>query len=107
MVKKEGPAAASALNGTEFKFGRAGGPALAGVIIAVAGVGAAFALNVVSFVGVIVLVARWKRPPRHRTTPPETLAGATVAALRYVRFSPTLRVLMFRSGATMLFSSAL
>src|SRR5712671_5351008 len=107
MVKKEDLAAASALNGIEFNFARAVGPALAGVIIAVAGVGAAFALNVVSFAGVIVLVARWKRPARHRTTPPETLAGATVAAIRYVRFSPTLRVLMVRSGATMLFASAL
>src|SRR5712691_11103974 len=107
MVKKEDLAAASALNGIEFNFARAVGPALAGVIIAVAGVGAAFALNVVSFAGVIVLVARWNRPVRRRTTPPETVAGATVAALRYVRFSPLLRVLMFRSGLTMFFASAL
>jgi MFS family permease len=107
MVKKDDLAAASALNGIEFNFARAVGPALAGVIIAVAGVGAAFALNVASFVGVIVLVARWKRPVRVRTTPPETLAGATIAALRYVRFSPSLRVLMFRAGLTMFFASAL
>jgi len=107
MVKKEDLAAASALNGIEFNFARAVGPALAGVIIAIAGVGAAFALNVVSFVGVIVLVARWKRPARRRTTPPETLSGATVAALRYVRFSPSIRALMLRSGVTMFFASAL
>jgi len=107
MVKKEDLAAASALNGIEFNFARAVGPALAGVIIAIAGVGAAFALNVVSFAGVIVLVARWKRPVRRRTTPPETLAGATVAALRYVRFSPPIRVLILRSGLTMFFASAL
>jgi len=107
MVKKEDLAAASALNGIEFNFARAVGPALAGAIIAVAGVGAAFALNVVSFAGVIVLVARWKRPVRRRTTPPETLAGATVAALRYVRFSPSIRVLILRSGLTMFFASAL
>src|SRR5712691_6028863 len=69
--------------------------------------GAAFALNVVSFAGVIVLVARWKRPVRRRTTPPETLAGATVAALRYVRFSPSIRILILRSGLTMFFASAL
>src|ERR1700757_142840 len=62
MVAKEDLAAASALNGIEFNVARAVGPALAGVIIAVAGVGTAFALNVVSFAGVIVLVARWKRP---------------------------------------------
>src|SRR5260370_5246292 len=107
MVKKEDLAAASALNGIEFNVARAVGPAIAGVIIAVAGVGAAFALNVVSFAGVIVLVARWKRPVRRRTTPPETLAGATVAALRYVRFSPSIRVLILRSGLTMFFASAL
>ena len=62
MVKKEDLAAASALNGIEFNFARAVGPALAGVIIAVAGVGAAFALNVVPFAGVILLVARWNAP---------------------------------------------
>src|SRR6266851_2175549 len=55
LVKKEDLAAASALNGIEFNVARAVGPALAGVIIAVAGVGTAFALNVVSFAGVIVL----------------------------------------------------
>ncbi len=107
MVTKEDLAAASALNGIEFNVARAVGPAFAGVIIAVAGVGTAFALNVVSFAGVIVLVARWKRPVRRRTTPPETLAGATVAALRYVRFSPSIRVLILRSGLTMFFASAL
>jgi MFS family permease len=107
MVPKEDLAAASALNGIEFNFARAIGPALAGVIIAVAGVGLAFALNVASFGGVIVLVARWKRPVRRRTTPPETLAGATVAAVRYVRFSPPIRVLLLRSGLTMFFASAL
>jgi MFS family permease len=107
LVKKEDLAAASALNGIEFNFARAVGPALAGFIIAAVGVGAAFAINVVSFFGVILLVARWKRPIRRRTTPPETVAGATVAALRYVRFAPQLRGMMLRSGLTMFFASAL
>jgi MFS family permease len=107
IIPKEGLAAASALNGIEFNFARAVGPALAGVIIAVAGVSAAFALNVVSFLGVIVLVGRWRRPVRPRTAPAETVAGATVAALRYVRFSLSLRGMMFRSGLTMFFASAL
>src|SRR5438046_3616329 len=49
LVKKEDLAAASALNGIEFNFARAVGPALAGLVIAVAGIGAAFALNVLSF----------------------------------------------------------
>jgi MFS family permease len=107
IVKKEDLAAASALSGIEFNFARAVGPALAGVVIAIAGVGTAFMLNVASFVGVILLVARWNRPARRRTTPPETVTGATVAALRYVRFSPALRGMMIRAGATMFFASAL
>lgn len=107
LVKKEDLAAASALNGIEFNFARAVGPALAGVIIAIAGVGAAFLLNVFSFVGVIVLVVRWKRPVRHPTTPAETIGGATVAALRFVRYSPSLGGMMLRSGLTMFFASVL
>src|SRR5712675_3700778 len=55
LVAKEDLAAASALNGIEFNFARAIGPALAGVLIAAAGVGAAFLVNVASFVGVILV----------------------------------------------------
>src|ERR1700756_3102805 len=61
LVPKKDLAAASALNGIEFNFARAIGPALAGFLIAFAGIGSAFVLNAVSFVGVILVVARWKR----------------------------------------------
>lgn len=107
LVGKEDLAAASALNGIEFNFARAVGPALAGLLIATAGVGAAFLVNVVSFAGVIWVIWRWQRAPRERTTPPETVAGATVAAIRYVRFSHAIRALMFRAGAVMFFASGL
>src|ERR1700736_694898 len=46
LVKKEDLPAASALNGIEFNFARAVGPALAGFVIAFAGMGAAFVLNI-------------------------------------------------------------
>jgi MFS family permease len=106
LVPKEDLPAASALNGIEFNIARAVGPALAGALIATAGVGAAFLVNVVSFLGVIVVVARWKRPRRVRTTPLETLRGATVAAVRYVRNVPLMRGLMLRAGVVMFFASA-
>ena len=63
LVSKEDLPAASALNGIEFNFARAVGPALAGFVIALAGIGTAFLLNTLSFFGVILVVARWKRPP--------------------------------------------
>jgi len=107
LVSKEDIAPASALNGIEFNLARAVGPALAGVVIAAAGVAATFVANFVSFFGVILVVAKWKRPIRKRTSPPETLSGATVAALRYVRHSPVIIAVLFRTGVVMFFSSAL
>jgi hypothetical protein len=106
-VPKDDLAAASALNGIEFNLARAVGPALAGALIAAVGIAAAFVANVVSFLGVILVIARWKRPIRKRTGPPETLTGATVAAVRYIRHSPPIRALMVRTGAGMFFASAL
>jgi MFS family permease len=107
LVGKADLATASALNGIEFNIARAVGPALAGALIAVAGVGAAFTVNVVSFIGVIVVMVRWKRAPRTRRGPVETLGGATNAAVRYVRYSPVLRFVMLRGGVTMFTGSAL
>jgi MFS family permease len=109
LVPKEDLAAASALNGIEFNLARAVGPALAGMIISVAGVAAAFIANFVSFFGVILVVARWKRPvgSGKRSAPPESFSGATVDAIRYVGHSPAILTVLFRTGVVMFFSSAL
>jgi MFS family permease len=107
LVPKEDLAAASALNGIEFNLARAVGPALAGAIISVAGVAAAFIANFVSFFGVILVVARWKRPVRRRSAPPESFSGATVDAIRYVLHSPAILTVLLRTGIVMFFTSAL
>jgi MFS family permease len=106
-VEKEDLPAASALNVIEFNFARAIGPALAGSVVAFAGDGIAFLVNAVSFGGVILVVLRWKRPVVRRATPPETVAGATRAAIRYVRYSPGILRVLVRSGTGMFFASAL
>src|SRR4029077_13992473 len=64
LVAKEDLEAASALNGIEFNLARATGPGLAGLLIAAFGIGTAFVANAASFIGVIYVVARWKRPRR-------------------------------------------
>ena len=107
LVSRDDLAAASALNGIEFNLARAVGPAAAGIVIAVAGVSTAFVANVISFCGVILVVARWKRPIRNQTAPPETLTGATVAAVRYVRNSPSILTVLVRTGIILFFSSSL
>ena len=106
LVSRESLAPALALNGIEFNLARAVGPGLAGLIIAVAGIGTAFVLNVFSFVGVIWVIAGWKRPRRKNKLPAETLTGATRAALRYVRYSPDIIKLLFRSACVIFFASA-
>ena len=106
LVSRDDLAAGSALNGIEFNLARAVGPALGGAIIAAAGVGAAFSVNALSFAGVILVIARWKPRVKERLAPAETVAGATVAALRYVRYSPGIRTLTLRSGLVMFFASA-
>jgi len=107
LVPKEDLASASALNGIEFNLARAVGPALAGAIISVAGVATAFFANFASFFGVILVVAKWKRPLRRRSAPAESFSGATVAAIRYVRHSPAILTVLLRTGVAMFFSSAI
>jgi MFS family permease len=107
LVDREDLASASALNGIEFNLARAVGPALAGLLIAATGVGTAFLVNALSFLGVIVVVARWRRPARSSSAPAEAIGGAMVAALRYVRHSPAIRTLLLWTGCVMFFASAI
>jgi MFS family permease len=107
LVSKDNLPSASALNGIEFNFARAVGPGLAGVAISLWGVGRAFLLNTLSFIGVIYVVARWKRQQHKDTVPVETLSGASIAAVRYVRFAPAVRTVIFQSGVLMFFASGL
>lgn len=106
LAPKEELQPALALNGIEFNLARAIGPGLAGFIIATIGIGAAFVLNALSFLGVVGVIATWKRPVRRSQLPAESLGGATVAAIRFVRFSPNIRTLLFRSACIVLFASA-
>jgi MFS family permease len=106
LVPAEDLAPAMALNGIEFNLARAVGPGLAGLLIAAAGVGTAFVLNALSFLGVIFVIARWKYPAREKRLPAETISGATFAAIRYVRYSPSIRTLLIRAGCVIFCTSA-
>jgi MFS family permease len=106
LVNKEDLPAALALNGIEFNLARALGPGLGGFIVAAVGVAAAFTFNALSFLGVIAVVAKWKRPARKSTLPLETFRGATSAAVRYVRYSPGIRTVLLRSAVLIFFTSS-
>lgn len=99
--------AAVALNSLGINVARAIGPALGGLLVALYGPALAFALNALSFVGVLIILYRWRRAPTAHGLPAERFLAAMRAGVRYARRAPPLRVVLVRAGAFFLFASAL
>ncbi len=105
MVPRTQLAGAVSLNGMGFNMARSVGPAIGGIIVASAGAASAFALNAVSKIGLVSVLARWRPPPDPRVLPRETLGVAVAAGLRYVWMSPAIRTVLVR-GAVFGFGSS-
>src|SRR5690606_37414251 len=97
MVPRGELPGAVTLNSMGFNIARSSGPAIGGVIVAAAGAAAAFAVNALSYIALVVVLARWRRPPTTRLLPPETLRVAVTAGVRYVAMSPPIRVVLLRA----------
>src|SRR5580698_5081296 len=106
VVSPSQHAPAVALNSVGFNVARAVGPALGGLVIAVAGLGVAFLLNAASFFGVIFFLYRWKRP-HFEDMETGRVRDAIMTVLRYVRGAPVVRCVLIRTGAFSLGASAL
>lgn len=76
------------------------GPAIGGFVIASAGLVAAFSINAVLYLPIIVALFLWKRGARSTHLPPERLDQAMLAGLRYVRHSPPMRRVILRAFFT-------
>jgi MFS family permease len=107
LVPRSELAAAVSLNSVAFNIARALGPALGGIVVALAGSWAVFMLNAVSFLGIILVLYRWQREPSESMLPTERVVGAMRAGLRYVRHSPELRTVLLRTGLFVVCASAL
>ena len=97
LVPRSEIAAAASLSSVTINGARAVGPALAGVIIGFAGPTPVLGLNAVSFIGVLVILARWKRPRQQSVLDRERFSPALAAGLRYVRAAPQVRRILLRS----------
>lgn len=106
VVPRPDLARAIALNALTVNIGRAIGPALGGVLVAAAGPALVFALNALSFLGVLAVVYRWRRGATSSVLPVERVFGATRAGLRYARHAPPLAAVLVRAGLFMLCASA-
>jgi MFS family permease len=101
------------LNAASNNLARAVGPALGGLMVAAfktahTGAGSVFALNAISFAGVIWVLFNWKRTPLFKSTlPSERIAGSIRGGLRYLRYSPQLQASLVRAFGYCFFVSAL
>jgi MFS family permease len=106
MVGRDELPNAIALNATLFNSGRVIGPAIAGAMIAVVGIGWCFAANAGSFLAVLASLALMRSselfPLDRHSRPP--LWRATREGLSYVRHSPRMRAIL---ATTVVFSSLL
>ena len=97
--------AAAALNGVAVNLARAVGPAVGGLLVALAGVGWTFAFNAVSYL--IFVVALFRLPPTPPRLDPEPFANAMRLAVGYVRASPAMLRVLARTALWVLPASAL
>jgi MFS family permease len=93
------------LNAISTNLAQSAGPAVAGALIAVAGTGAVFTVNALSFLGIVFVVLRHRLP--EVTVEREPMGAAMRTGVRFVLDSPRLRVLAVRLMLTMVLSSAL
>ncbi|KWX57151.1 MFS transporter [Mycobacterium sp. NAZ190054] len=88
--------AAAALGSMSMNGARAIGPAIAGALVSLTGPTLVFALNAVSFVGIVLVLISWRRPRVRNDFPPERALAALSAGGRYIRSSPVVRRILLR-----------
>lgn len=87
LVPADDLISAAAINSTTYNLARVIGPAIAGIVVAIAGPGAAFALNALSYVAVLIGLSRITHPhvPRAASERPSVFTG-----LRFIAERPEL-----------------
>ncbi|SFE86705.1 Predicted arabinose efflux permease, MFS family [Sulfitobacter brevis] len=96
IVSREELPSAVSLNSMGFNLMRSIGPAAGGAIVALAGAAAAFAVNALSYVAIILALLRWQSPALDTHLPREPMGSAFSAGLRYVAMSPNLMRVILR-----------
>ena len=112
LVPREQLPEAVALQAASNNLARAVGPAIGGLMIAafaraVTGAGWVFALNALSFAGVIWVLFVWRRKPLFKSAlPAERILGSVNSGLRYLRYAPALQRVYLRAFLFTFFVSA-
>jgi MFS family permease len=99
--------AAVALNGISYNIARSFGPAIGGVVVAALGAVAAFALNALLYLPLLVVLFLWQRESEPSRLPREKLNRAMVSGVRYITNSPPIKIVLTRTFVTGLIGGSL
>jgi MFS family permease len=99
QVPPESVPAAVALNGMSYNIARSIGPAIGGVVVATLGTFAAFTLNALAYLPLMVALYLWNRVAPRSRLPPEQMTRAVLSGVRYIVHSPSMQVVLLRSMA--------
>jgi MFS family permease len=107
LVPRADLPSAVALTGMGLNLARAVGPALGGIVVALAGAWAVFFVNAVSFLSIIVVLYGWRQAKPNNRIPSERVLSSIRAGIRYARHAPALKTVLLRTGLFVPFASAL
>lgn len=105
MVSSEDLPAANVLGGLQMNIAGIIGPTLGGILIGLVGANVIFALNGLGFLLVAVAILWWRRVKRQSEIPLESFFESFTNAIRYVRYTPGIRVILARSAVFAFFIS--
>src|ERR1700745_3406844 len=83
------------------------GPAIGGIVVATAGAVAAFALNALLYLPLMVALFLWRRVAEPSRLPREKLSRAMVSGVRYITNSPSIKIVLTRTMVTGLIGGSL
>ena len=97
VVSNEELPSAAALGGLQLNISGIIGPAIGGLLIPIVGSNWLFALNATCFFVVIFAVLQWKRVKTASHLPLESFFESLEAAIRYVRYTPGIQIVVARN----------
>jgi MFS family permease len=97
QVKLEQLPAAVALSSVSYNIARSFGPAVGGMIVLAAGATAAFAVNALLYLPLLVAFFLWRRNHVPARLPPERIDRAIISGARYAIHSPPIRIVLVRA----------
>jgi MFS family permease len=87
---------ASILSGLQLNISGIIGPALGGLLLVFVGASTVFALNALCLLAVLISIRSWK--PKVSKLPLESYFESVISAIRYVRYSRSIRIILIRNA---------